>query len=166
MLTIRRAVAPLRVLLALLFTVVTAGQAAILTQVLPRMRQLTAGDTPEVVRMDWTVLIVAVLGLVCVQIVIVCTGRLLGSVALDRIFSAGSLPWVDAIVWAIVAAWVLLLGAFFPVFAVAEVDDAPGLAALHLLLLLVCAAVGLLMVVMRALLRQATTLRADLESVI
>ncbi len=116
--------------------------------------------------MDWAVLVVAVLGLVCVQIVIVCTGRLLSLVARDRIFSAGSLPWVDAIAWAIAAAWVLLLGAFLPVFAVAEADDAPGLAALHLLLLLVGAAVGLLMVVMRALLRQATTLRADMEAVI
>ncbi len=38
MLTMRRAVAPLTVLLALLFTVVTAGQIAILTQVLPRSR--------------------------------------------------------------------------------------------------------------------------------
>lgn len=166
MLTMRRAVAPLAILLALLFAVVTAGQIAILTQVLPRMRELTAGDSPEVVRMDWAVLIGAVLGLVCVQIVIACTGRLLSLVARDRIFSAGSLPWVDAIAWAIVAAWVLLLGAFFPVFAVAEVEDAPGLAALHLLLLLVGAAVGLLMVVMRALLRQATTLRADMEAVI
>lgn len=166
MLNIRRAVLPLKVLLAALFTVVTAGQIAILFQVLPRMSELTAGDSPEVARMDWTVVVVAVLGLVCVQVVIVCTGKLLTMVARDRMFSAGSLPWVDAIVWAVAVAWVMLLVAFFPVFAVAEVDDAPGLAALHLLILLVGAAVGLLMVVMRALLRQATTLRTDMEAVI
>jgi hypothetical protein len=41
-----------------------------------------------------------------------------------------------------------------------------GLAALLLLVLLVGAAVGLLMVVLRALLRQATELRTDLDGVI
>ncbi len=166
MLTMRRTVAPLTVLLALLFTVVTAGQVAILVLVLPRMPELTAADPPAAVALDWTMVLVAVLGLLCVQVVIVCTGKLLTLVARDRIFSAGSLPWVDAIVWAIAAAWVLLLGATVPVFAYAELDDAPGLGALHLLILLVGAAVGLLMVVMRALLRQATTLRADMEAVI
>ncbi|WP_300012606.1 DUF2975 domain-containing protein [Pseudonocardia sp.] len=166
MLTTHRAVLPLRVLLVLLFTVVTAGQLAVLGLVLPRMSELTAGDPPEVASLDWTSMILAVLGLLCVQVVIVCTGRLLTMVARDRIFSAASLPWVDAIVWAMAVAWVLLLGALVPVFAVAELEDAPGLAALHLLLLLVGAAVGLLMVVMRALLRQATTLRADMEAVI
>lgn len=161
-----RAVAPLRVLLVLLFTVVTAGQVAVLVLVLPRLPELTAGDHPAAVALDWTMVVVAVLGLLCVQVVIVCTGKLLTMVARDRIFSADSLPWVDAIVWSIVAAWVLLLGATVPVFAYAELDDAPGLGALHLLLLLVGAAVGLLMVVMRALLRQATTLRDDMEAVI
>lgn len=166
MLTMRRAVAPLGVLLALLFAVVTAGQVAILALVLPRMPELTAGDPPAAVALDWTMVVVAALGLLCVQLVIACTGKLLTLVAHDRIFHAGALPWVDAIVWAIVAAWVLLLGATVPVFAYAELDDAPGLGALHLLLLLVGAAVGLLMIVMRALLRQATTLRTDMEAVI
>ena len=48
----------------------------------------------------------------------------------------------------------------------AEVDDAPGLGGLHLLLLLVGAVPALLVVVLRALLQQATTLRTDLEAVI
>lgn len=161
-----RAVAPLRVLLVLLFAVVTAGQLAVLVTVLPRMPELTDGDSPAVARLDWAMVVVAVLGLLCVQVVLVSTGKLLTMVARDRIFSGESLPWVDAIVGAIVAAWVLLLGASYPVFVVADVDDAPGLFALHLLLLLVGAAMGLLMVVMRALLRQATTLRTDMEAVI
>jgi len=107
-----------------------------------------------------------VLGLLCVQVVIVCTWRLLTLVRHDRIFSASSLPWVDAILWAVAAGWVLLLGAVVPVFVFADLDDAPGLAALHLLLRLVGAALGLLMVVMRALLRQATMLRVDMDAVI
>ena len=162
MLTTYWAVAPLRLLLVLLFTVVTVSQGAMLVLVVPMLPELLAGE----LRLGWTILAIAVPGLLCVQVVIVCTGKLLTMVARDRIFSAASLPWVDAIVWAIAGAWVLLLCAFVPVFAIADADDAPGLAALHLLLLLAGAVVGLLMVVMRALLRQATTLRADMEAVI
>lgn len=149
-------------LLALLFVVVTAGQVATLVALLPRLPELLGGE----LRLGWTLLAIAVAGMLCVQVVLVCTGKLLTMVARDRIFSADSLPWVDAIVWAIAAAWVLLLAASVPVFTAAQLDDAPGLAALHLLLLLVGAAVGLLMLVMRALLRRATTLRDDMEAVI
>ncbi len=102
MLTVRRAVFPLRILLALLFLVVTAGQIAILVVLLPRAGELVAG----LLRPGWTML------------------------------------------------------------AIAEADDSPGLGALHLLVLLVGAAVGLLMVVMRALLHQAADLRSDLEAVV
>lgn len=164
--SLRRAVVPLGVLLTVLFTVVTAGQGALLVVLLPRMPELMAGDPPEWALLGWMMVTIGILGLLCVQVVIVCTGRLLLMVARDRIFSVGSLPWVDAIVWAVAVAWALALCATYPVFAVAEADDAPGLAALQLLLLLVGAAVGLLLVVMRALLHQATTLRTDLEAVI
>lgn len=159
----RRAVLPLRVLLTVLFLVVTVGQGAV---VFRGWTELASGTDPDLTRPGWAILVVAVLGLLCVQVVLVCTGKLLTMVARDRIFSADALPWVDAILWSILAGWVLLLCASVPVYVIAEIDDAPGLAALHLLLLLLAAAVGLLMVVMRALLRQATTLRADMEAVI
>jgi hypothetical protein len=70
---------------------------------------------------------------------------------------------VNAIVWAVGAAWVVLLGVFL-YFGV-NADD-PGLPLLLLLMLTGVTVLGLLMVVMRALLRQATNLRADMESVI
>ncbi len=110
----------------------------------------------------------AVLGLACVQVVIVCTWKLLTLVAHDRIFSAGAMPWVNGIVWALVVGWTMLFGTFVCsyYFIVDEVSDDPVLPALLLLLLLVGAVLGLLMLVMRALLRQATTLRADMEAVI
>ena len=166
MLTTQRAVAPLRVLLALLLGLAVAAQVALLAVTLPGLLARTDDDVPELTTFLWTVLAVAVLGLVCVEVVIVCTWQLLTLVRRDRIFSASSLPWVDAIVWAIAAVWLLLLGAFYPVFAMADVDDAPGLAALVLVLMVVVGAVWLVMVVMRALLRQATTLRSDMEAVI
>lgn len=65
--------------------------------------------------------------------------------------------------WAIVAAWVVLLGVF--VYVGLHADD-PGLPMVLLLMLIGIAVLGLLMVMMRALLRQATTLRTDMEAVI
>jgi Protein of unknown function (DUF2975) len=113
-------------------------------------------------------LAVAVLGVACVQVVVVCTWTLLTMVANDRIFSASALPWVNAIVRAIAVGWLMLLGTFVCAyyFIIDEVSDDAVLPALLLLLLLIAAVLGLLMVVMRALLRQAMTLRADMEAVI
>jgi hypothetical protein len=118
--------------------------------------------------MRWTMLAVSVLGLACVQVVVVCTWKLLTLVTQDRIFSTSALPWVNAIVWAVAFGWLMLLGTFVCAyyFIIDEVSDDPVLPAVLLLLLLVGAVLGLLMVVMRALLRQATTLRADMEAVI
>ena len=99
----------------------------------------------------------------CIQVVIVSTWKLLTLVKNDRIFSDASLAWVDAIVWAIAAAWLVLLGVFL--YVGFNADD-PGLPLLLFLLVLGVSALGLLMTVMRALLRQATALRTDLEAVI
>ena len=71
--------------------------------------------------------------------------------------------WVDAIVRAIAAAWTSLVGLFC---YVGSSSGDPGLPLLLLLLVLGVSVLGLLMVVMRALLRQATVLRTDLEAVI
>jgi hypothetical protein len=99
----------------------------------------------------------------CVQVVIVCTWKLLTLVKKDRIFSPASLAWVDTIVWAIAAAWVVLVGVFL--YVGFNADD-PGLPLLLFLLVVGVTVLGLLMVVLRALLRQATTLRTDMEAVI
>lgn len=45
-----------------------------------------------------TLTIAAVVGLLCVQVVIVCTWRLLDMVRADRIFSQAAFRWVDGIV--------------------------------------------------------------------
>ncbi|AIJ23906.1 integral membrane protein [Amycolatopsis methanolica 239] len=70
--------------------------------------------------------------------------------------------WVNVIVGAIAAGWAVLVAVFL--YVGFNADD-PGLPVV-LFLLVVGVAVGLLMVVMRALLRQATTLRTDMEAVI
>jgi Protein of unknown function (DUF2975) len=161
---LRRVVLPLRILLVLAFAALLAAQVWAVPGVLPDLPDWSL----ERAFMRWTMGTVSVLALACVQVVIVCTWKLLTLVTQDRIFTAGALPWVDAIVWASVAGWGMLLGAFVCsyYFIVAEVSDDPVLPALLLLSLLVGAVLGLLIVVMRALLRQATTLQADMEAVI
>jgi Protein of unknown function (DUF2975) len=99
----------------------------------------------------------------CIQVVIVCTWQLLTLVKNDRIFSEASMLWVNVIMWAIVAAWVVLVGVFL--YVGFNADD-PGLPLLLFLMLIGVTVLGLLMVVMRALLRKATTLRTDMEAVI
>ena len=99
----------------------------------------------------------------CIQVVIVSTWKLLTLVKNDRIFSDAAMVWVNAIIGAIVAAWVVLVGVFL--YVGFNADD-PGLPLLLFLMLTGVTLLGLLMVVMRALLRQASTLRTDMEAVI
>ncbi|GAA2710617.1 DUF2975 domain-containing protein [Micromonospora olivasterospora] len=154
-----RAVAPLRVFLVLLFGVLVVFQ----TFSLPGQFAHMAKESPDLAYLRWPATAVSVFFVLCVQAVIVCTWKLLTLVKDDRIFTQASLGWVDAIVWAVAAAWVVLLGVFL--YVGFHADD-PGLPLLLFLMLVGVAVLGLLMVVMRALLRQATTLRTDMEAVI
>jgi hypothetical protein len=119
-------------------------------------------ESPELAHSAW-LLTASVLGLLCVQVVIVCTWHLLTMVEQDRIFSDESLVWVNVVVGAMASAWLLLLGSFVHV---ARLGGPAGASVVMLLMLVAGAVVGLLMVVMRALLRQATTLRTELEAVV
>ena len=161
---VHRVVLPLRVLLVVVFAALVAAELWAAPALLPDI----AEPSLEQSAVRWIMLAVLVLALVCVQVVIVCTWQLLTLVATDRIFSAGALPWVNAIVSAMAVGWLALLGAFVCAyyFVIDEVSDDPVLPALLLVLLLVGAVLGLLIVVMRALLRQATVLRTDMEAVI
>lgn len=159
MVTGQRAVVPLRVLLVVLFAVLVGLQVFSLPGQFAHMAQ----ESPDLAPLRWPLTAVTVFWVLCVQVVIVCTWRLLTLVTRDRIFSAASMAWVDAIVGAILAAWVVLLGVFL--YVGFRADD-PGGPILLFLLVVGVAVVGLLMIVMRALLRQATTLRTDMEAVI
>ena len=158
-------VAVLRVFLASLFAFL------VLMQVLSLPGQFAhnAQESPELAHLSWSLLAVAELAVLCVQVVIVCIWKLLTMVRRDRIFSQASLPWVDGIVWSFVAAWVLLLGVSGYVTAVIyftpELRD-PGVPILLVGMVLIGAVLVLLMVILRALLRQATTLRTEMEEVI
>lgn len=159
MLTLNRVVLPLRVLLILAFGAVVLAQVMIVPGSLSDMAQ----ESPEKAYLRWPLTALWEFWLVCVQVVIVSTWKLLTMVRRDRIFSDRSFVWVDAIVWSIAAAWVVLLGVSIPLGL--RADDPP--VPLMLSFLLIGGAVlGLLMVVMRALLRQATELRTDMDAVL
>ena len=154
-----RAVLPLRAFLILLFAILVLLQ----TFSMPGQFAHMAEESPDLADLRWPLTAAAAFGILCVQVVIVCTWRLLGMVRNDRIFTDSALPWVDAIVAAIAAAWVVLLAVL--VGLAPEWDD-PGLPLLLTLMLVGGAVLGLLMEVMRALLRQATALRTDMDGVI
>ncbi|MFJ6095961.1 DUF2975 domain-containing protein [Williamsia muralis] len=155
----RWVVTALRVFLVSLFAILVLFQ----TMSLPGQFAHMAEESPDQAYLRWPATAVTVFWVLCAQVVIICTWKLLTLVRSDRIFTHASLVWVTAIVWAIGAGWLTLLGVFL--FVGFNAND-PGLPLLLFLMLMGGAVLGLLMVVMRALLRQATTLRSDMDAVI
>lgn len=155
----RWVIPPLKVLLALFFVGLVVLQAMSLPGSLAHMVE----EDPSTAPIRWPLFAVLLTGLVCVQVVVVCTWRLLDLVRDDRIFDDRAFPWVDGIIAAVCLAWLLLVGLL--VWAGATADD-PGVPVVLTGMVLASGVLGLLMVVMRALLRQATALRTEMAQVI
>jgi hypothetical protein len=153
------AVSGLRVFLVVLFGVLIFFQVVSL----PGQFAYMAERDPEHAYLRWPATAVSVFWVLCIQVVIVCTWKLLTLVKNDRIFSDAAFGWVNAIVWAISAGWVVLVVAFL--FIGVNASD-PGLPLLLFVMVVGVTVLGLLMIVMRRLLRQATALRTDMEAVI
>ncbi len=154
-----RSVLPLRLVMIALFGVLLVLQFLSF----PGQFAYMAETNPQDAYLRWPLTAMVMFLILCAEVIIVSTWRLLGYVQDGRIFTKASFVWVDAIVWAIGAAWVVITAVF--VWFGSQADD-PGGPMLMFFIVLVIAVVGLLMVVMRALLRQATALRADMEAVI
>ncbi|KOV79878.1 DUF2975 domain-containing protein [Nocardia sp. NRRL S-836] len=159
MISERWAVTALRFFLAALFGILVMLE----TFSLPGQYAYMAQQHPEEAYLRWPSTIVSVFWVVCVQVVVVATWKLLTLVRKDLIFTDAAIRWVDVMVWAVAAAWVVLVGVF--VWVGLNADD-PGVLVLFFLFTTGVSVVGLVLVVMRALLQRATTLRADMESVI
>ncbi|MET3960114.1 Flp pilus assembly protein TadB [Marmoricola sp. OAE513] len=155
----RRAVPPLRLCLVVLFAILVVFQ----TMSLPGQFRHMAATEPDMAGWRWPLTALAVFCVLCAQVVVVATWKLLGLVREDRIFSEAAFVWVDAIVAAAGAGWLVLAGTFLWVGF--HADD-PGVPMLLFLLTVAGAVVVLVIVVMRALLRQAAALRSDLAEVI
>jgi hypothetical protein len=156
---VERVVLPLRVLLVILFGVLVFLQLFSL----PAQFAYLAEQDPDLADLRWPLLALSIVELACVQVVIVCTWRLLTMVRVDRIFTDEAFVWVDLILGAMGTAWALFAGV--SAYGASTSED-PALPLLLVVLVLVGGVVLLLMVVMRALLRQATALRTDMEAVI
>ncbi|TJY64073.1 DUF2975 domain-containing protein [Arthrobacter sp. CAU 1506] len=153
------AVTALRILLVVAFALLLLFQ----VMSLPGQFAHMAAESPQLAYLQWPLTVFSVVELLCVQAVIVSTWKLLTLVKHDRIFSKASLSWVDVIVWAVVAAWTLLVGVFL--FVGFNAND-PGMPLLLFLFVVAGAVLALLLVVLRAVLRQAITLRSDMDAVI
>ena len=130
---------------------------------LPGQFAYMARRSPHLAYLQWPLTAVSVFWVLCVQVVIVATWKLLTLVRKDLIFTDAAIRWVDVMVWAIAAAWVVLVGVFLWVGF--NADD-PGVLVLFFLFTTGVSVIGLVLVVMRALLKRATELRSDMEAVI
>lgn len=102
--------------------------------------------------------------LACVQVVLVCVWRLVDLASAGRIFSGRALVWVDVIIGAIWAAVALVL---IGEISLVMIGAAPPFAFWATVIAVVFGAGTALVVgILRALLRQATTLRSELEEVV
>jgi len=159
MITEGRVIAASKAALACLFALLVLLQ----VMSLPGQFAHMARENPDAAYLRWPLTAVSIFWVVCIQVVVVSTWKLLTLVRRDRIFTDASFVWVDAIVRSIAAAGAVLAVVFLVVGFTA---DDPGLPLLLFLFCMIIGVAALLMVVMRALLRQATALRTDMDAVI
>jgi hypothetical protein len=133
---------------------------------------LAGGSDPEDGTLPLTALrLITILGLVSVQVVLVCVGRLVTMVRRGTVFSHEAFRYVDVVIGAIVAAalvWFAVTGINAP----GQRDD-PGVSLIMGGIGVAILGVALIVLVLRMLLAQAvardleaTRLRAELDQVI
>jgi len=133
---------------------------------------LAGGSDPEDGTLPLTALrLITILGLVSVQVVLVCVGRLVTMVRRGTVFSHAAFRYVDLVIGAIVAAalaWFAVTGINAP----GQRDD-PGVSLIMGGIGVAILGVALIVLVLRMLLAQAvardleaTRLRAELDQVI
>lgn len=155
----RWTMAATRATLALLL----AGLLVVQVMIVPLLMADLAAE-PEVAHLRWPIGVVGILGLATVEVALVCVWRLLTLTRRGTVFSAAAFRWVDVIIGAAVAAWLLAVVLAF-VLAPGEAV-APGMVLLVVVGGVAAAGVALLVLVLRALLRQAVALRSELAEVI
>jgi len=156
---VRRAVWPLRIMLVLTFAILVVFQ----VMSFPGQWAHMAREDPDLAWLRWPLTAYTTVLILCGEVVLACTWRLLTMVQEDRIFTEQALPWTDRIIAAIAVGWALVAGLFLVVGFTA--DDPAGPLIL-LAALLGGGTFGLLMLIMRSLLTQAATLRTDMAGVI
>lgn len=132
--------------------------------VLPVVSGWMASAYPEFAWARWPLAIPLIAVLACVQVALLATWQLLGQVANEEIFSGSARRWVDLILGALSAAW--LIACITTVWQTGQNVSAPWIVIAELLGLLVGAAIVLLIVVLRGLLVRATDLKVEMDAVV
>lgn len=144
-----------RIALALLLmTVITAQIFVVLSA------RSMAADYPEFSELETPLVSAAILFGICIQVVLVITGILVGYIRDSRIFASSSLRLVDVMTVALAVATVVVAGTLFLI---------PGPPALGLLLIggaLVGATLTLVLLTLRSLLRSTASMRTELDGVV
>lgn len=150
----------LKALIVVLLALLLASQVL----VIPEVARITALRNPDVAQLEVPGIIGAVLFIALVEVTLVCVWFLLSLVQTDRIFRVEAFRYVDIILAALVAAGVLILAAYLVILANRAVSL--SLSLLAILGIVVSAALALLVVVLRGLLRKALELEQDLSEVV
>ena len=152
---------PLLTMLSLIGLLVLALQVG----VLPVLAVEWKREAPEFGFLAVPLAIGAVGAGVCVQLALIVIGRLIRFVHRGRIFDRAALPWVDGLVLCGALATAIVLVAFVVLIAV-DTGGPPALSILMITAVVGGATVTLLLIVMRALLRQAVALDTELREVV
>jgi len=163
----RLTVLALRGLIVLLF----AGMLFLQVMLFPLLGIDIAEEAPDLVFLRWAVVVIGILGVLTVEVVLVCVWRLLTMVKRDTVFSPAAFRFVDVIIGSAVAATLLAVALSF-VLAPGEAV-APGIVMVVVIAGVGTTGIALLVLVLRVLLAKAvaldttaTTLRAELDDVI
>ncbi|WP_165067234.1 DUF2975 domain-containing protein [Marisediminicola senii] len=144
-----------RVALALLFIAVIAGQIVVVLTA-----QSMVADYPEFSDLQAPLVSAAILFGICIQVVLVITGALVGYIRDSRIFGSSSLKLVDVMAATLAIATAIVVGTLFLI---------PGPPALGLLVIggaLVGVTLTLVLLTLRSLLRKSASMRTELDGVV
>ena len=157
----------LRIVLAM----VLAGSLFVQAVMVPLLAADLDGLDPDYAYLRTPLLVIAVLGIVTIQVVLVCVWRLLTMVRRGTVFSDAAFRYVDVVIGAVAAASLLTFG--LGVILAPGEAVAPGIVLLIGGAGVLVAGIALIVLVMRMLLAQAVArdaeahhLQAELDEVI
>lgn len=131
----------------------------------PTLAGELARSYPELEWLRGPLLAIIVLAILGTQLALVALWRLLSMVERDSVFSPDAFRWVDVIIIAAIVDTVLVL-AIWTLLTFGANANPPALMLTELALVICGAALALLMVVMKGLLRKASLLRVELSGVV
>ncbi|MGL3151668.1 DUF2975 domain-containing protein [Microbacterium sp. A82] len=155
-----RVTAALKTLIAVMLGLLLTSQVL----VIPEVARITAIRNPDVDHLEIPGIIGAVIFLALVEVTLICVWKLLSLVRAERIFSPDAFRYVDIILWALAAAGALIAVSYAVIIASRAVSL--SLTLLAILGIVVSAALALLVLVLRGLLRKALELEQDMSEVV